>query len=64
MGKNLRGGALTTHLLKEFGHGSMMDGIRRLVDEAHASGRKEGFKEGVAWAVENYRKSQMRALKR
>lgn len=47
--KKLSGGALIMHILKEFGKGNAVDGLRRFGDERDAAGYRRGFKEGAAW---------------
>ncbi|MBQ8312959.1 MAG: hypothetical protein IJX84_07140 [Clostridia bacterium] len=48
--KTVKGAAMITHVLKEYGNGkSMVDGIKRIAVEQ----RQQGFQQGVNYALQN-----------
>lgn len=53
MVKELKGSAKVTHSLKEYGNGqSMKKGIQRLMIESREAGQREGFQQGVQFALQ------------
>lgn len=47
--KPLKGAAAITHRLKEYGHGHMEQGLKRLARES----QKKGFQQGVQYTLNN-----------
>lgn len=53
MDKVLHGAPITTHGLKEYGLGkSMVAGLERLAKESRQAGQREGFQQGVQFALQ------------
>ena len=53
MSKGLHGAPVITHKLKEYGFGkSMVAGLERLTKESRQAGQREGFQQGVQYALQ------------
>lgn len=50
MSRPLRGAPLIAHRLKKYG-GSMQGGLERLAKESRNEGKREGFQQGVQYAL-------------
>lgn len=62
--KKLSGGALMMHILKEYGKGSAINGLRRYGDERDADGYWRGYRDCAAKMAHQFLDSQRRIPKR